>query len=133
MSARWQNSRNLLERILVTGNLVLETPALLGSGDAEGLVDMPLLLDPLEGRALLTGSSIAGALRNYLRRYDKFCESNYADMLFGSESGESTSSQSLLFVDDSLGDKPSVELRDGVAIDPRTGTAEDKARYDLNY
>ena len=35
---------------------------------------MPLLLDPLEGRALLTGSSIAGALRNYLRRYDKFCK-----------------------------------------------------------
>ena len=131
MSARWQKSRGLLERVLVTGNLVLETPALLGSGDAEGLVDMPLLLDPLEGRALLTGSSIAGALRNYLRRYDKFCKSDYAEMLFGTESGESTSSQSLVFVDDSLGDKPSVELRDGVAIDPRTGTAEDKARYDL--
>lgn len=127
MNAQWQNSRGIHERILVTGNLVLETPALLGSGDAESLVDMPLLLDPLEGRALLTGSSIAGALRNYLRKYN----SDLAGMLFGSEGEEQGSRQSLLFVDDALGDKPEVELRDSVAVNPRTGTAEDGAKYDL--
>ena len=152
MSAQWQNPRKIRERILINGNLVLTTPALLGGGDAESLVDMPLLLDPLEGRTLLTGSSIAGALRNYLRKYNR----EQAEILFGSESTEKTvnadgqsqddeqveasagskgeeqgSSQSLLFVDDALGDKPEVELRDGVAVDPRTGTAEEKAKYDL--
>lgn len=40
---------------------------------------------------------------------------------------------SLLFVDDGLGDKGvvKVELRDGVAVDPRTRIAVDKAKYDL--
>lgn len=56
MSARWRDSRKIQERVLVKGKLILETPALLGSGDAEGLADMPLLVDPLEGIALLTGS-----------------------------------------------------------------------------
>lgn len=127
MSAQWQNSRGIHERILVTGKLVLETPALLGSGDAESLVDMPLLLDPLEGRALLAGSSIAGALRNYLCKY----YGDLAGALFGGEDGKNGSRQSPLFVDDALGDKPAVELRDGVAIDPRTGAAEDRFKYDL--
>ena len=150
MSGRWRDSRMIQERVIVTGDMVLETPALLGSGDAEGLVDMPLLIDPLEGRALLTGSSIAGALRNYLRRYN----SGLAEIIFGSEmpgkssiaecwpgnlwqeitnnAGEAQGcTQSLLFVDDALGDMPVVELRDGVAVNPRTGTAEDGAKYDL--
>src|SRR2546423_9733881 len=63
----WHKSREISERIVIEGTLVLETPASLGNGDAEGVTDMPLLTDPLEGRALLTGASIAGALRNYLR------------------------------------------------------------------
>ena len=54
-------------------------------------------------------------------------------MLFGTESGESTSSQSLVFVDDSLGDKPSVELRDGVAIDPVTVRQRTKPDMTWNY
>ncbi|MEG3070453.1 MAG: RAMP superfamily CRISPR-associated protein [Candidatus Syntrophopropionicum ammoniitolerans] len=152
MSARWRDSRKIQERVLVKGKLILETPALLGSGDAEGLADMPLLVDPLEGRALLTGSSLAGALRNYLRRYDE----SLAETVFGgqvSDKSRSTGGQwsgslspvasndsviqgyrnSLLFVDDGLGDKGvvKVELRDGVAVDPRTRIAVDKAKYDL--
>lgn len=137
MSAQWQNSRGLSERIVVTGTLVLETPTHLGNGDTNSPLDMPLILDPLEGKALLTGTSIAGALRNYLREYSER-SSQLANKLFGyapgGESGQDNeSAQSPLIVDDALGKmpKPEVELRDGVAIDPKTRTAEDQKKFDM--
>ena len=65
-----KTAAGLSKRIVITGTLVLDTPAHFGNGDAEGLTDMPLLYDPLDGSPLLTGASIAGALRNYLREYD---------------------------------------------------------------
>src|SRR5207244_1964323 len=67
-------SRAVVERIFIGGRLELETPAHFGNGDAEGTTDMPLLYDAVEdGRPLLTGASVAGALRNYLRE----CEHGY--------------------------------------------------------
>lgn len=125
MNAQWQNPRGIQERIIVKGKLVLETPTHLGNGDAEGPLDIPLLLDPLEGKALLTGTSIAGALRNYLLEH-----SSLADLLFGKATVEE-SVQSPLVVDDALGDVPDVELRDGVAIDPTTRTAEARKKFDI--
>ena len=49
--------------------LVLDTPTCLGSGDADSPTDLALLRDSVSDCALLTGASIAGALRNYLREY----------------------------------------------------------------
>lgn len=126
MNTQWQNPRGIKERIVVTGKLVLETPTHLGNGDAEGPLDMPLLLDPLEGKALLTGTSIAGALRNYLGQQSP----SQAALLFGNVTDEE-SIQSPLIVDDALGGEPEVELRDGVAIDPRTHTAQDGKKFDM--
>lgn len=135
MNAQWQNSRGLSERIVVTGALVLETPTHLGNGDTESPLDMPLILDPLEGKALLTGTSIAGALRNYLREYSEH-SSQLANKLFGYAPSEENdqnneSTQSLLIIDDALGEVPDVELRDGVAIDPQWRTAEDQKKFDI--
>ena len=63
-------SRRIAERILIEGTLILETPAHFGNGDTVGFTDIPLLLDPLEGKQpLLTGASLAGALRTYLREF----------------------------------------------------------------
>jgi CRISPR/Cas system CSM-associated protein Csm3 (group 7 of RAMP superfamily) len=126
VSAQWLNSRGLQERILVTGTLLLETPAHLGAGDSDGPLDVPLILDPLEGRALLPGTSLAGALRNYLAQIDGWS----ADQLFG-RVGDDESVGSWLIVDDALGGHPEVELRDGVEIDPKTRTAKDKKKFDI--
>lgn len=125
MKAQWQNPRGIKERIIVQGTLILDTPTHLGNGDADGPLDMPLLLDPLDNRALLTGTSIAGALRNYLREYS----GDLAEELFGNVS-EEESIQSPLVVDDALGGNPEVELRDGVAISPSTRTAEPEKKFD---
>lgn len=157
MSApRWLNSREIERRIVIRGDLVLETPARLGNGDADALVDMPLLLDAVSGAPLLTGASVAGALRSYLRQRELGYwaqdekQSPLETTLFGYQQGDN-GEQSWLIVDDALGvsppppppanaapaagnaapRRPRVELRDGVAIDPETRTADDKKKYDF--
>lgn len=134
-NAHWLKSREIVERIIIQGDLILETPAGFGSGDKEELVDMPLLLDPLEGKSLLTGASLAGALRSYLRErecgYGKTGDkkSLYLNLFGRQEDGEGE--QSMLIIHDSLGDKSTVELRDGVKIDPITRTALEKHKFDF--
>ncbi|PXF59089.1 MAG: hypothetical protein C4B59_12120 [Candidatus Methanogaster sp.] len=131
----WLESREIVERIIIQGDLILETPAGFGSGDSGSLVDIPLLLDPLENCALLTGASLAGALRSYLRErecgyWGEGGKGSLYSTLFGIQEDDG-GEQSLLIVCDSIGDKPSVELRDGVKIDPRTRTAQDKNKFDF--
>lgn len=134
-NAHWLKSREIVERIIIQGDLILETPASFGSGDKEELVDIPLLLDPLEGKSLLTGASLAGAMRSYLRErecgYGKTGDkkSLYLNLFGRQEDGEGE--QSLLIVHDSFGDQSTIELRDGVKINPITRTALEKHKFDF--
>lgn len=158
-----KDHRHIIKRIIVRGTLVLDTPTCLGSGDAEGPTDLILLRDSIRQKtkssngqeiegfhALLTGSSISGALRNYLHEYDQgYSKSEISQelstKLFGHlfcyEDGvpkkptlqkETEENQSPLIIDDAVSSKlPVVELRDGVKIDGATGTADEGAKYDL--
>ncbi|PMB12753.1 hypothetical protein CEN48_16280 [Fischerella thermalis CCMEE 5282] len=149
---RTREERHIIKRIIVRGVLVLDTPTCLGNGDAEGATDMMLLLDSISHNPLLTGSSIAGALRNYLHEYQ--CDytksesrDNIAAKLFGDlfaykdERNKNEAekialrekdTQSPLIIHDAIGSTiHNVEIRDGVKIDGATGTASDKAKYDL--
>lgn len=132
---QWSESRKIMSRIIVEGQLVLTTPAQFGNGDSEGPTDMPLLLDPLKGNALLTGATIAGALRSYLVSQEWAGSvqdrRGWATMLFGGEKSDDEGEQSPLIIDDAIGDLPSVEIRDGVMIDPETGTAVDGNKFDM--
>ncbi len=123
--SQWMNPRGIKERILVSGTLILNTPAHIGTGDTDGPLDMPLLLDPLEQKALLPGTSIAGALRNYLEGYDE----SMAARLFGSASDGGQ--RSPLIVDDALSCDFRTELRDGVSIDPLTRTSDNTFDMEL--
>lgn len=129
--------RKIVRRKIVRGCLELTSPTCLGSGDADSPTDMPLLRDSISDRALLTGASLAGALRNYLREYlhgygVSESKSDLATKLFGSVRQDDDGAQSPLIVNDALSsDVPKIELRDGVKIDSQTGTAEDKKKYDL--
>lgn len=127
--------RPLVSRWVVTADLVLTTACHLG-GEATGATDMALLRDAREGVPLLPGTTLAGALRNHL--LDVVAgfhaeEARQVEALFGGDRGHDEGAQSPLIVFDSLGAIPpgGVELRDGVALDPRTGTADDHLKYDL--
>ncbi|MBW4547468.1 MAG: hypothetical protein KME25_23955 [Symplocastrum torsivum CPER-KK1] len=149
---REREGRLIIKRIIVRGVLVLNTPTCLGNGDAEGPTDLMLLRDSISPKALLTGSSIAGALRNYLHEYERDYgkierRQDIAAKLFGDLFAyedekhlaekqkldiKKQDTQSPLIINDALSsDIPIVELRDGVKIDSATGTAADKAKYDL--
>ena len=149
-------SRGVKERIFVQGLLQLDAPTHFGGSETEGSTDMPLLYDAKDsGKPLLTGASIAGALRNYLREYEKGYRwgedqkaetKSWAEQLFGhlddqaseqpnSQRRQRSSVHSWLMVDDALGQFPDegdpTEFREGVSIDPKTRTAEEGKLFDL--
>lgn len=136
---RWtpESARLVRRRIVVTGKLTLQTPAHLGNGETDDMLDMPLLIDPLERGPLLPGTSIAGALRAYVRarefgyravRQDDEANSITA-ALFGTLR-EQEGTQSPLIVDDALGTAPHTVLRDGVRLSPCSRSAADEAKFD---
>ena len=98
--------------------------------------DMPILLNEADGRPLLPGTSIAGALRNYLRERqsgfnhatpsgsDETERALLATILFGGYKGDDEGAQSPLVVHDAVGMLSEMELRDGVAISAETRTRE---------
>lgn len=148
------SSRKITTRIVVEGNLELQTPACFSNGDTDELTDIALLLDPLTGQLpLLPGASIAGALRSYLREREHGYGSkldvtkqedkeSFSVLLFGGLSGDDEGEQSPLIVDDAVpkepdtrdGSQPSygIELRHGVRLAPDSRTAADQALFDLN-
>jgi len=160
--AHWsaRTARAVTERVVVEGELVLTEPAHFGNGDEGDVVDMPLLMDGGAsgdaGRPLLTGDSIAGALRSHLRRRTFGHRAPLPDpgddgtwerekggpavQLLGGVPGDDDGRQSPLIVEDALGQRPSntgdatrpgVEVREGVSLDARTRTAEDGKLFDL--
>ena len=121
---------------------MLQTPAHLGNGEGDDLTDMLLLMDPSDGKTpVLTGASIAGALRSYLREREKGYgqkpdERLPSVLLFGGMKGDdageqSPGEQSSLIVDDALGRSFGTEQRDGVRIHPDSLTAEDDALFNI--
>lgn len=128
--------RPMRARWVIRGEMALASAAHFG-GREEGSVDMTVLRDSKEGLPLLPGTSLAGALRSHLAdvlggyRSD---EHRDVALLFGAARGNDEGSQSPLIVFDALGKIPgglSAEIRDGVAIDPATGTAEAHKKFDF--
>ena len=132
-----RKQRQIERRIVVRGLLRLESPTCFSNGDTDSNTDIALIKDSVSQHALLTGASIAGALRNYLHEYERGygCneeKSDLAALLFGAVRQDDEGDQSPLIVYDALSTKPpTVELRDGVKIKSETRTAADQAKYDL--
>lgn len=129
-------ARGLIARWVIRGTLTLETAMHLGGEEGER-VDMSVLRDPLSGDPLLPGTTLAGALRDaladHLAGYRQEEPSEVAQ-LFGGARGSDDGDQSPLIVFDAIGElsgEYGVEIRDGVAISPPTGTAEDHKKYDF--
>lgn len=139
--AQWlgKESRRIAKRLVIKGELVLQTPAQFGSGDSDDLTDMALLVDTYDGISpLLPGATLAGALRSYLysreqgyRQADAQGENTLTELLFGGFKRNDDGKQSLLIVDDTLGENYNVEMRDGVRLDPQTRTADDGGLFDM--
>lgn len=129
--------RSIARRLVVRGTLELTAPAHFGGGVESDLADMALLRDAADGGLLLPGTSIAGALRSYLRAYEQgqYKEERetdgLAELLLGGQKGDPDGEQSPLLIADSLAEPTAIEVRDGVAIDPRTRTARSQKKFNL--
>lgn len=128
---RWHpdSLSGLDERIVVTGRLVFDAPLRIGNGDAADEVDHTLLRDA-KGCPLVTGASLAGALRALLNRYD----STTAALLFGSDryAGEAMTASPLLVADATFdGEAVRHEVRTGVGLDGRSRTAAPGLLYNF--
>lgn len=136
-SSFWHDARArcIAGRIVIEGEMALLSPAHFGNGDGSDETDLPLLADNYDpGRPLLTGASLAGALRAYLRRFagDLDGTKELDKCLFGGTKGSDDGEQSPLIVDDALGSiGASVELRDGVKLLPQSRTAADGALFSI--
>jgi CRISPR/Cas system CSM-associated protein Csm3 (group 7 of RAMP superfamily) len=129
MSARWNENRKIARRILVKGKLTLLTPARFGGSEESAVTSMPILRDADTNTPLLPGSSIAGAMRAYLRerKYGYEAEetkgfSLLSQKLFGTvvDGDQGESRESYLLIEDALADKTATEFRPGVSIDSAT-------------
>ncbi len=139
MSKR-RTHRYIGERWVITGTLTLETPANFGGEENDSTIDMTVLKDETDGMPFIPGTSIAGAIRSYLRELEKGYESSFlkekerelnATLLFGGHRGDDKGEQSPLITFDAPGTPSGFELRDGVKIDSKTRTAAEKHKFDI--
>lgn len=139
-------ARGIVSRIVVEATLRLKSPAHFGNGEADDLVDMPLLVDEVTGRPMLTGSTLAGALRAYLEarihgyglgQIEKNSvpeeESKLVGWLFGEAAEKQGAMSSPLIVDDAIAEgETGIEVRAGVRIDAESMTAADDLLFFRN-
>lgn len=117
-------------KIILQAKLKNVSPLMAGKGEGDA-IDMEVMTWP-DGRPYLPASSLAGCLKHYFLRYN-FSD---PDNRFWGDMGEDCP-QSHIRIDDLVPDIPNanytsdIALRDGVKINPKTGTAEDSAKY--NY
>lgn len=116
MKPRFQQQRDIVERLLLCCTLVLQESAHLGGGDSDATSDRPLLRDA-DGQIYLAGTSLKGILR----------QKTASTLLFGGDAN-----QARLIVNDApLVLAYGTELRDGVAIDSALGIASHGKKYDI--
>jgi CRISPR/Cas system CSM-associated protein Csm3 (group 7 of RAMP superfamily) len=129
-------ARELRARWVVEGILELKTAACFGGGSGE-IADLTVLRDQ-DGAPVLPGTSLAGALRSHLAdvlggyrsQEDPDVESLFGVTKSRSRDDEPGWQSPLIIFDAHASEQTRTEIRDGVAIEAETGTAEKHKKFD---
>lgn len=113
----------ITNKLVLKGKIVLKTPLIIGSGNND-LSDIEVLKDE-SGRAFIPATSFVGVLRHRIEKESNTTQSGY---FWGSRTAEGA--QSALCCHDLRTKKAVIKIRDGVVINPKTGIAIDKKKYD---
>ncbi len=142
--ARWQEAAPYRYVSLLEATLVTTSPLSISTGDADATGDQPLLRDAV-GRPYIPATGFVGALRQALsRQVAQLCAPDPLKQrkdledaivrLIGVSKGTQDDAMPMgqLYFDDliPLDNEPQTERRDHVRIDPKTGVAKDKAKFD---
>lgn len=114
----------IVERIQFAIRLELQSPLCIGSGE-DYYTDRDVLTD-FDGMPFIPGSSVAGALRDYLGYggYEKEC-------LFGFAQGEEGKMSPLTISDICFEKGAKISLRDGVKLKEGEKIAESKEKFEM--
>ena len=120
------NKYTLVGKILITGELTLQAPLLIGDGEGEtsdNFKDVHVLKNQEDKpKPFIPGTSLCGVLRDYM----KSTNPAMVDKIFG----DANTIQSSIQLDDIQLDNGEIISRDGVKIDSYTGTSVDGSKYD---
>ena len=120
-----ENKAAIRGRITVKGILQLDTPLLIAEGassNERGGLDIHVLQNR-DGVPFIPGTSLAGVLRSAVK------DDNVRNLLFGTIDEENPQQSAVLLYDVLLANAK-IGVRDGVSIDPVTGTAIKGYKYD---
>lgn len=131
----------ITEKTIVKAKLELESPLIIGSGQNE-FADVEVMKDK-NGKPFIPATSLTGLLRHYFEGnisdknnpdFERFWGTSKKTSKAEEEKDEGFQSSFIcsdLYTDDAYTDDAKIRIRDGVKIDPRTQTAQDKAKYDF--
>lgn len=115
---------SVIGKILITGNLILKSPLLIGDGEgetADNFRDVHVLKNQ-DGKPFIPGTSLCGVLRDWLTRTNP----DMVTKIFG----DLDKMQSSIQLDDIALNDFEIISRDGVRIDETTGVGIDGGKYD---
>lgn len=107
-------------------DLVNLTPLKIGNGKDE----LDLLIDKNTQKPIILGSSIAGAVKNYLIDL-KFKDD--VNKYLGKEDESKDNRESKIYIADAYGSEFKLSTRTGIKRSYKYGTSEDKAKYDMDF
>lgn len=119
------NKSSVIGKILITGNLVLKSPLLIGDGEGEtvdNFIDLHVLKN-LQDKPFIPGTSLCGVLREWLEGVS----ASWTPKIFG----DAKEMQSSIQLSDIVLDGSDIISRDGVRIDNVTGTGVKGGKYDF--
>lgn len=124
------DSAAVVGKLVLKGKLVAKKPLIIGSGNND-LADIEVMRNEA-GRPFIPATSFVGVLRHLIEKESCKTNPDQSDYFWGSKTDKGTQS-ALCCRDLNLSDdnKATIKIRDGVAINPKTGIAIDKKKY--NY
>lgn len=119
------NESSVIGKILISGDLILKSPLLIGDGEGEtvrNFIDVHVLKNS-QGKPFIPGTSLCGVLREYLEGVTP----EWTAKIFG----DTNEMQSSIQLEDIVLTGSEIIARDGVHIDGITGTGVDGEKYDF--
>jgi CRISPR/Cas system CSM-associated protein Csm3 (group 7 of RAMP superfamily) len=118
--------------ILAKGNIELLTPALIGSGKKD-TTEMDVILDGLQ-KPFIPATSLVGVLRSHIQLQEEDKNVNHLNRFWGytDDEDEDKGYQSAISCSDlkCISDSFKITVRDGIAIEGKTGMVKKTAKYD---
>ncbi|MEK7274872.1 MAG: RAMP superfamily CRISPR-associated protein, partial [Candidatus Desantisbacteria bacterium] len=119
----------VIGKLVLKGEIVAQKPLIIGSGNND-LADIEVLRDEA-GKPFIPATSFVGVLRHCIEGESFNTDPHQSKYFWGSKTDNGAQS-ALCCHDLSLrtDSKAEIRIRDGVAIDSKTGIAKDKHKYD---